>query len=338
MTNHMVIALVVAGAGLLSAQTPASAQGQTKPRSHVAANSDTLPGAEAVKAFVAARIKKNWMPPRTPWGDPDISGNFTTKDEYTTPFERPAEWAGRRMEDITPAEFAAAVARWQKESSDRLAPLRPINWFTTLEGRNNRPWFVIDPPDGKVPELTAEGKKRAIRGERVANSYTDRPLSERCIMYGGLRTPGPYGNSQQILQTPNYVLIRQEQIHEARIVSLDGRPQPSSKIRSYYGIPQGHWDGNTLVVVSTNFRDEMDFRGSPLGNARIIERFTRTAPDKVEWSMTLDDSTTWTRSWTWSLPMTRDDKESIIEFACHEGNDGLAGILGAARADEKHAP
>jgi hypothetical protein len=156
-------------------------------------------------------------------------------------------------------------------------------------------------------------------------------------MYGELRTPGPYGNSQQILQTPDYVVIRQEQIHEARVVRLDGRPHPSPQIRGYFGIARGHWEGNSLVVVSTNFRDEMDFRGSPLGNARVIERFTRIAPNKVEWTTTFDDQTTWTQPWSWSLPMTQDDREMIIEFACHEGNHGLTGILAAARATEKAA-
>lgn len=337
MISRVLISVIAASAVVVTAVVSSvSVAGQTETAAR-AALAASLPGAEAVKAFLAVRTAKNWVAPKTPWGHPDISGNFTTKDEYTTPFERPEEWVGRRMEDITPAEFAAAVVKWQQKSTDRLAPLRPINWFSTLEGKNARPWFVIDPADGKVPPLTADGKRRARSGERAANTYTDRPLSERCVMYGELRTPGPYGNSQQILQTRDYVVIRQEQIHTARVIPLDGRPPASANLRGYYGIARGHWEGNTLVVVSTNFRDEMDFRGSPLGNARLIERFTRIAPNTVEWTTTFDDPTTWTRPWTWSLPMTQDDKEMIYEFACHEGNHGLPGILSAARAVEKGA-
>jgi hypothetical protein len=341
--SHIFI-LPLAAAALLVVGT-AQPSGQAAPQGR-RAEKDTLPGAEAVKALVTRVTKKGWVPPRTPWGDPDISGNFTTKDEYTTPFERPKEWDGRQMEDITPAEFAKAKVEWQKTSAGRLnappagaakdaPPLRSTKFFTTMEGKNSRQWMVLDPSDGKVPALTPEARGRLIRGGAAADSYADRPLSERCIMYGELRTPGPYGNSQGILQTPNYVVIEQEQIHEARIVPIDGRPQPSAAIRNWFGVARGFWDGNTLVVVSTGFRPEMDFRGSSLGNARIIERFTRTAPDRVEWSMTLDDSTTWTKPWTWSLPMRQDDSEQIYEFACHEGNQGVEGILRNARAADK---
>jgi hypothetical protein len=342
MKSRILIPSLAVAVLLMVATAQTSGQAQ-QAKTHA---TDSLPGAEAVKALVTRVTKKGWIPPRTPWGDPDISGNFTTKDDYGTPFEVPKQWAGRRIEEIKPAEFAAAVAEWQKDSASRLntpppgapkdaPPLRSTKFFSTMEGKNSRPWLVIDPPDGKVPELTAAARQRLIRGERGADSYTSRSLSERCIMYGELRTPGPYGNSQSILQTPNYVVIRQEQVHEARIVPLDGREQPSSAIRNDFGIARGFWDRNTLVVVSTNFSDEMDFRNSPLGNARIIERFTRTAPDRVEWSMTLDDPTTWTQPWTWSLPMRQDDSEAIIEFACHEGNNGVEGILRNARAQDK---
>jgi hypothetical protein len=333
------------GGAIVVAASVVSVVGQTSPQ---ASASTELPGAEAVKTFVAAHIAKNFRPPKKPWGHPDIEGIFTAKDEYNTPFERPDEWAGRRLEEITPAEIAASTLQRRKQSEKSIGAIRQLEWVVPgatkgvspfdFSEANSRPWFVIDPPDGKVPPLTAEGKARRVPPERGGDSYTDRSISERCLTYGALRTPGPYGNSHQIIQTPTHVIIRQEQIHEARIVPLDGRPHPNSAIRGWFGISRGHWDGNTLVVVTTNFEPRMDFRSSPLGNARVIERFTRIAPNKVEWSTTFDDPTTWTRPFTWSLPLTQDDQQMIFEFACHEGNTGIPNILSAARvADQKQA-
>jgi hypothetical protein len=173
--------------------------------------------------------------------------------------------------------------------------------------------------------------------------YTDRSVSDRCIAWGAWRLPTIYGNSYQILQTRDYVVLRQEQVHEARIVPLDGRLPIDSRIRSYLGDARGHWDGNTLVVVTTNFSPQMSLRGfggRGAGGAvaadrlRLIERFTRIAPGKVEWTMTFDDPTIWAQPWTFSLPMTEDDKQIIHEYACHEGNYGLANILSAGRTAE----
>ena len=166
------------------------------------------------------------------------------------------------------------------------------------------------------------------------------------VVSRGVRLPTIYGNSHQIVQTPDHVVIRQEQVHEARIVPLDGRSPVDQKIRSYLGHARGYWEGNTLVVVTTNFHDQMRVRGFGVvgrgtrlraGNLRLIERFTRTAPGTVEWTMTFDDPTVWTRPWTFSLPMTEDDTQIIHEHACHEGNYGLANILSAGRSAEVKA-
>jgi len=354
--------IIVAGTMVSSVELA----GQT---SSLASAGAKLPGADVVKAFIASRMAKNWVPPKTSWGDPDIQGVFTTKDEANTPFERPDEWAGRRMDDITPKEFAAAIVKRQREAVERapfagggepeegVAIAVPIHWFDNLAAKNSRPWFVIDPPDGKIPPLTAEAAKRprafgpggggaasggdaqtSLRGGR-RDTYTDRYLGDRCIMWGSgvPHTPGIYGNSFQILQTPGYVVIRYEMIHEARLVPLDGRQHTSSKIRGYMGDSRGRWDGNTLVVETKNLHETANYRGAPGKSLRLVERFTRIAPNRVEWSMTFDDPTTWELPWTYSLPMTQDDTQIIHEFACHEGNYGMANLLSAARAEEKKA-
>ncbi len=322
---------------------------------------DSLPGSDAAQAFIAARTVKTWFPPKTPWGDPDISGVFTTKDEANTPFERPAEWVDRRMADITPTELTEAITKRQQEAvefapffgggepQDGVAIAVPIHWFDNLAAINSRPWFVIDPPNGQVPPLTTEAETQAIPRAPLGgrrDSYIDRSLGDRCIAWGAWRLPTIYSNSHQIVQTPDHVVIRQEQVHEARIVPLDGRSPVDQNIRSYLGHARGYWEGNTLVVVTTNFHDQMRVRGFRVvgrgtrlraGNLRLIERFTRTAPGTVEWTMTFDVPTVWTRPWTFSLPMTEDDTQIIHEYACHEGNYGLANILSAGRSAEVKA-
>lgn len=322
-----------------------------------------LPGAAAAKALVAKVTAKGYVPPKTPWGHPDMQGIFTTKDEANTPFEQPAEWAGRKMEDITPAEFAEAIAKRQQaavesapfagggEPEEGVAIAVPIHWFDNLAARNSRPWFIIEPENGKVPPLSPQGVARRAppRGRHggARDSYTDRNLNDRCIAMTW-RQPGIYGNSYQILQTPTYVVLRREQIHEARIIPLDNRPHVDPRVRTYEGDSRGHWEGNTLVVETTNFAPNVPYRAgvsfagpdgelTPGPRARTIERFTRTAPNKVEWTVTHDDPDTWSSPWTYSYPLTDDNTQPIFEYACHEGNFGMANILSAGRAAEKVA-
>jgi hypothetical protein len=149
--------------------------------------------------------------------------------------------------------------------------------------------------------------------------------------------PVIYGNSYQILQTQDYVAIRYEMIHETRIIPLDGRPHSSSNIRSYMGDARGRWDGDTLVVETINFRDDGTYRGANGSTLKITERFTRVAPATVKWVVTLEDPKTWVKPWTFAMPLTIDDTQPVLEYACHEGNLGLRNILSAARAEEKMA-
>jgi hypothetical protein len=309
-----------------------------------------LPGAEAVTTFVAARMTKGFTPPKTPWGHPDLQGVFTTKDEANTPFERPDEWAGKRMEDITPKEFADAIAQRQQDAVERapfagggepeegVAIAVPIHWFDNLAAINSRPWFVIDPPEGKVPALAPTAA--TFRSTEPAFStpnrdgYEFRNLTDRCTSFA-FRMPAIYGNSYQIVQTPDYVIFRREQLHDARVIPLNDKPFPN--VRTWEGQSRGHFEGNTLVVETTGFDKRINYRGYSAENLRVVERFTRTAKNKVEWSMTIDNPSVYTRPWTFSYPLTEDNTQLIHEYACHEGNYGMANLLTAGRAAEKKA-
>jgi len=304
----------------------------------------------------ASRVQKSGALKRTPWGDPDLGGNYTTKDEMNTPMERPDEFAGRRIEDVTPQELATIVAGRQKNAvetapfitgsrADGIAIGVPIHWLDHLEAPNTRPWLVTDPPDGKIPPQTAEAQDRqaaaakARAGRSVADSFFDRSNGDRCIAFTpASMTPGIYGASYQILQTKEYVAIRYEMIHEARVIPIEGRgnarPHSGAKITSYVGDATARWEGDTLVVDTTNFNDKINFRGAR-ENLHLIERFRRAGPNKLELTVTVEDPHTWARPWTYSLPLTEDDGQPIFEYACHEGNYGLRNILAGARADQK---
>ena len=323
---------------------------------------------DAVQAFIASRMRSGWIAPKTPWGHPDIQGTFTTKDEANTPFERPDEWAGRTITDITSTELEAAIIKRQERAIERapfagggdaeqgVAIAVPIHWFDNLAAKNSRPWFLIDPPDGRVPAMTPDAAAHAIplrppNGD-PALSYATRDLADRCIVFstgGPWQLPAIYGNSYEILQHKDYVVMRYEMVHEARIIPLDGRPHVSPKIRSYFGDSRGHWEGNTLVVETTNFNENLEYRDFPIFNQRLkagggamthlkmIERFTRISRNQVEWTTTVEDPTVWPRPWTYSFPLTQDDKQRIFEYACHEGNYGMANILSAEREKERKA-
>jgi hypothetical protein len=321
---------------------------------------------DATKAQIAAPVnpkrapaalnpKGGWTPPRTPWGDPDLQGNFTNKSEQSTPFERPREFEGRRIEDVQGAELADILRERQERVISNARPPEggvhaPLHWSDRFDiTKGSRPWLVVEPPDGKIPPMTPEGQQRtaaraaaAAAARRVrgpADSPEDRSLYDRCISRGlpASMMPTIYGNSYQIVQAPGFVAIRYEMIHETRIIPLDDRPHLGQTLRPYMGDGRGHWDGNTLVVETTNFREETAYRGANPETLRLIERFTRVASNKVMWAVTVDDPKTWTRPWTFAVPLTMDDGEPIFEYACHEGNYGLRNILSAARAEEKAA-
>jgi hypothetical protein len=290
--------------------------------------------------------------PRTPWGDPDLQGNYTNLWEAGTPFERPDQFAGRRLEDIKGDELAKIRRGIQERTrTEQLAgDIGGTRWIwldSHNHAKGSMAWFVVDPPDGKIPPLTAEARARqAARAEArkqsgrgPADSYTDRSLYDRCISRGvpGSMMPAIYGNSYQIVQAPGVVVIRYEMIHEARIIPLgDGSHLPVS-MRSYMGDARGRWDGETLVVETTNIRDEISYRGSNGARLKLTERFTPIAKDKVRWSVTVDDPSTWVRPWTFAMPLTLDNSEPLFDYECHEGNYAMSNILSAARAEERAA-
>jgi hypothetical protein len=294
--------------------------------------------------------ESDWTPPRTPWGDPDIQGNFSNQSENGTPLERPAQFEGREMVDVSGEELERLKADAQQNTIERFAgPLHaPDGWWqpdlNMVDG--SQAWLVVDPPDGRVPPMTpqaeariaAEREARRASGRGPADAPRDRSLYDRCISRGlpGSMMPAIYGNSYQIFQAPGYVGIVYEMIHEARIIPLDGDPHVSGSIRSYMGDARGRWEGNTLVVETTNFHPDSAYRNANPETLRIIERFTPISDEKIRWTVTVDDPDTWTQPWTFTMPLTRDASVPMVyEYACHEGNRGLRNILSAARAQER---
>jgi hypothetical protein len=312
--------------------------------------------------------------PRTPWGDPDIQGNYTNLWEAGTPFERPEEFAGRRIEDVTREELLKTRLAIQERTREtqlagEIGGTRWI-WLDSHDhAKGSMPWFVVDPVDGKIPPITPEAQARqaaraAARkasGRGPADSYTDRSLYDRCISRGlpGSMMPAIYGNSYRITQAPGFVAITYEMIHETRVIPLDPAyrngsapfrqgPRVNAATRSYMGDARGWWEGDTLVVETTNFRDEIAYRGSNPATLKIVERFTRITPgpgerrqgvpaDQLRWAVTLEDPSTWTRPWTFAMPLTLDNSEQLFEYACHEGNYAMVNILSGARAEEAGA-
>ena len=324
-----------------------------------------------IGACVVAALAVAWVAPaaaqtsvpRTPWGDPDIQGNYTNLWEAGTPFERPDQFAGRRIEDITRDELLKMrLAIQDRTREEQLAgEIGGTRWIwldSHNHAKGSMPWFVVDPVDGKIPPVTPEAQARqaaraAARkasGRGPADSYTDRSLYDRCISRGlpGSMMPAIYGNSYRIVQAPGYVAITYEMIHETRVIPLDPVYRNGSApflegsrghaaTRSYMGDARGWWEGDTLVVETTNFRDETAYRGSNAATLKLVERFTPTAPDKLRWSVTVDDPSTWARPWTFAMPLTLDNSEQLFEYGCHEGNYAMVNILSGARAEEQAA-
>jgi hypothetical protein len=292
---------------------------------------------------------KPWTPPRTPDGQPDLQGiwSFAT----ITPLERPAELAGKQvLTEQEAAEFEKQTR--ERNNADRrdggtdADVARAYNNFWYDRGTKvvgtRRTSLIVDPPDGRIPPLTPEAQKRltalAEVRRRPAASWEDRSPGERCVHHpkaGPPITPGGYNNNIQLFQTAAYVAILNEQIHDARIVPLDGRPHLGPQIRQWMGDSRGHWEGDTLVIETTNFNGRMNFQGSA-EKLRLVERFTRVDADTLLYEYTVDDPTSFARPWTVQLPMTK-TSDLIFEYACHEGNYGMIGILAGARAEEKAA-
>lgn len=315
--------------------------------------------ADGLKARTGApsATPRNWKPARTPWGDPDLTGVYSNSEESGIPFEKPAEFGNRRLEDITPAELAKLNEQHREATIDRAASATEdphghpqLFWWENLNPQNSRAWLVSDPPDGRIPPLTDEGRRRAAdaRARRRGNGFDvgpfdgpeDLSLYDRCISRGvpGSMMPAIYGSSYEIVQGPGYVGILYEMIHEARIIPIDAAPHLGKQITTYMGDARGHWDGDTLVVETTNFNDQSAYRGANGNTLKLVERFKPVGPHTIEWSVTVDDPKTWTRSWTFGMNLTKkDDSQRPFEYACHEGNYGLKNILSAARAADAAA-
>jgi hypothetical protein len=306
-----------------------------------------------------------YSPPRTPWGDPDLQGNYTNKYEANTPLERPAGFAGRRLEDVTEAELAVIRAQRLKQFLERPAAVGPYQFRDPLEvTKGSRAWFLVDPPDGRIPPRTAAAQQRVTgydasyeasldttlggifnARERLNGSFGEGPfdsiedfgLWDRCITRGipGSMLPHILGNSYQIIQAPGIVAIRYELVHDTRLIPLDGRPHVAKGLALELGDARGHWEKDSLVVETTRFKDRSTYRNANAATLRLVERFTRTSATRLEWAVTVDDPSTWTKPWTFSMPLTMNDGEAVLEFACHEGNYAVPHILSAARAAER---
>ena len=302
----------------------------------------------------AAPSAKAFAPQRTPWGHPDLQGTYSNDDETGTPMERPAQFEGKRHEDLTPAEFAKLVKdrndAFNKgvEGTEFAGGLRPPTHliFDSFERKNKRAWLVIDPPDGRIPPLTDEAKRRPRAAGGVStnanptgpfNSWLDMGLYDRCITRGipASMMPAGYGSFYEIVQSPDSVAIRYEMIHETRVVPFDRRPNVSASIKQYLGDSRAWWEGETLVVETRNFPLETAPQRAST-KVTMTERFTAVSPAIVEWRVTYDDPTTWTRPWTFLMPLTKvDQSKQVYEYACHEGNNAMRNILSAARAGER---
>jgi hypothetical protein len=303
---------------------------------------------------------KTFTPARLADGQIDLQGTWT--NQTLTPLQRPAALAGKEF--FTPAEAAEfAHSSAEAGNSERLPDTgargaadlarRAYNdaWMDRGTGvvKTLRTSLVVDPPDGHIPPFTPEAKKvfdATFKGfnDLGTDGPEDRLLTERCILFGGAGPPmlvEPYNSNYQIVQTPGYIAILSEMVHDVRVVPLDNRPRPPATVRQWQGVPRGHWEGDTLVVESTNFRTSKVSRfgvgylnGMSDENLRVIERFKRMDADTILYRAAVEDPTVYTKPWTVELTLGKRN-EPIYEYACHEGNYGMQGILAGARAQEK---
>jgi hypothetical protein len=324
--------------------------------SGVDACGQTLSSAPVAQTASAAEA---WTPSKTPWGDPDLQGIYTSDDFIDTPLERPARFGDRLY--FTEEELAEAAAKLAKQTEGILrgtiqrGPLGAASEFLVNGERPRRPArqtsLIVDPPNGRMPSLTPEGRQRQPQMKQSARSPQTPPASWldydfyiRCISRGlaGSMLPSAYDNGTQIVQAPGFVTILNEKIHEARIIPLDQRPHVGASIRGYLGDSRGHWEGNTLVVESTNFLDDTTSIGRNGSNAvatsdalRLVERFTRVDPDTIQYELTVDDPKIFTAPWTIAFPIKQERGYELFEYTCHEANYSLANMLRGARAQEK---
>jgi hypothetical protein len=301
-----------------------------------------------------------WTLPRTADGRPDFQGFWTT--QTYTPLERPARYAGQEF--LTEEEAAELTklltqpgvdplaggifAASDEDRRKRILQVDPTHynnadWLTTASPKalsSRRTSLIVDPADGRLPPLTPEARERAAarRARGGFNSYENRPLQERCVMWtheGPPMMPPPYNDVLQFFQTPGHVVVFRELATAPRIISTNARPRIPDGVRRWTGDSLGRWEGDTLVVDTTNFNDKTAFQGSSAA-LHVVERFTRVSADRILYQFTVDDPATWTRPWSAEIPMLLTEGP-LYEYACHEGNYGIANILRGARVADKEA-
>ena len=331
----------------------------------VVAMTRALAGLIAVAVVGSVTFAQGPTLPKTPWGDPDLQGTFSSEAELSVPFERQSQYGDRRF--LTDAEYAQRRTQADKQlasdsadfdiaTADRSnagavgsATSPPPHWLE--RGKVSlRTSLVIDPPDGRLPPLAqqrpAAGRGRAggggtfaglgaFGGTAIFNGPEDLSLWERCISRGvpGVIFPTVYNANVRIVQAPGAVAITYEMIHDTRVIPIGTTAHVGTAIRGYNGNARGHWEGNTLVVDTTNFSEKTNFRGSR-ETLHIIERLTREG-DGINYEVTVDDPSVWTKPWTAALTLAKQPDDSLFEYACHEGNNSMRNILSASRAAEK---
>jgi hypothetical protein len=319
---------------------------------------------------VIGQSPAGYTAPRTPWGDPDIQGLFTTDDELGVPFERPVAMGTRQT--VTDAEFADRQAQAARQAltdaEEFVAPpaapagrgnaggrggnpeggggVGPPNHWLERGKPSRRTSVIIDPPDGRIPFLNDDARKRAavaVNARTSGQKPYDNPqaldLYDRCITRGlpHVIFPTIYNNTSQIVQGPGYVAIRYEMIHDTRVIPINGGSHIPSSMKQYFGDSRGHWEGDTLVVDVTNFpANIVNYRGAGPG-LHLTEKFRRISADTVRYEVTVSDPTTFSRPWTAALHLRHSDQPDVFEYACHEGNYAMRNILSGARAAEKQA-
>jgi len=326
----------------------------------------------AVEPVVAQSVKDSttppagWQVPRTPDGKPDLQGVWGNNS--VTPMTRPRQWKDKaQLTDAELEDLKRFTAKFIDQGGDAIfgnfvqlaldakdkGAFNQVSYDPSTGNYNqfwmaDREWdhrtsLITDPPDGQYPPLTPEAEARraaaakqrttARAGRGPADGPEDRPLSERCISYGAPRTGANYNSYVQIIQSPDTTVLLQEMIHDARVVPMTPKPHLPAHIRQLHGDPRGRWEGDTLVVETTNFTN--GFQGST-PNVKITERYTRVSPDFINWALTVEDPATWTKPFTFMIRLKKAEGQ-IYEYACHEGNYAMEGILAGARAEEKSA-
>ena len=302
------------------------------------------PTSRALAIAVAVVVGTPWMAagqdaPRTPWGDPDLMGTWSYAS--LTPLQRPTSMADKEF--FTPEEAAQrnyAVTQDQPDPPGSVGSYNAL-WFDRGTVSDDlRTSLIVDPPDGRLPTRPevqqAAAERQAYLRDHPADSWVDRTNWDRCITYHGVPPISTgYNNTYQILQTPTHVAIRVENIHDVRIIPLDGRPQLTEAIRQWNGDSRAHWEGDTLVVETANFSDQTVHRFPSSPNTKAVERYTRVSEDRIDYQFTIEDPSVYTQPWTAVRPMPRMDDYIIYEYACHEGNYAMSNILNSERARER---